>query len=86
MSLKGMNVTNPSAFIGIIILVLLAVELVSVGLPQILKGLWRLSLIENFTFKDFFAADGLMELVVGAIILLGILGIMGVKAYSSSKR
>lgn len=83
--MKGIDVANPGTFITLIIGILIAVEMVKVGLPLILDGLVTLSGIGNFSFASFFAANGLMQLVVSAVILLGVLAVIGVKAGKSKR-
>lgn len=85
MNLKGMDVSNPGAFVSMIILVLIGVEMVKIGLPLIIDGLLSLANVPNFSFASFFASNGLVSLIVSAVILIGVLSLLGLKMKSSKR-
>ena len=76
---RSIDWRNPTQVILLVVGVLLAVELITDAFPRIMDGFVTLSGIGNFTFGSFFESAGLMALVLSAIILLGILAMLGLK-------
>lgn len=76
---SGWKVDSPGAMIAVVIGVLLAVELIKTGFPLLMTGFASLSTLGNFTFASFFGSAGLMALIISAVVLIGILSIIGVK-------
>jgi len=44
------------------------------GIPYLLNATTEISLVDGLPFADFFAADGLVSLLVGASLLVAVIG------------
>lgn len=84
--MKGLNVSSIPGMITLVIGVAIAVSLLVVAFPLISAQFLSLSTLGNFTFASFFATSGLMYLILSAMVLIGILGIVGIKMSGGSKR
>lgn len=77
------KVGSIGSLVAVVIGVLIAVELIKVGFPLLMTGFASLGgLGGNFTFATFFQSAGLMSIVLSAIVLIGILAIIGVSTKS----
>lgn len=71
------NLSNPSNLIQNIVMIVLAVGILTVGLPILITNIVNLSTIANLGFATFFSAGGVVLLALGAAIVLAILALLG---------
>lgn len=71
------NLTDPSSLIQNIVMIVLAVGILTVGLPILITNIVNLSTISNLGFATFFSGGGVVLLALGAAIVLAILALLG---------
>lgn len=72
--------------IGVLISITILSAVAIATFPQIVNSLYGFSTLGNFTFTTFFETSGVVVLILSAIILIGILAMLGVKMSGGGKR
>ena len=85
-TLAGQIKRDPFLLISILVGIIIITNLVTNLFPTIISNLVSLGSLGNFTFATLFADDGMVEVVVSAIVLIAVLAIIGVKASGASRR
>ena len=71
------NLKDPKKLIVGVILLVVAIQVLVALLPTLITSIINISGISNLSFGSFFAANGIVLLMLSVAILLGILAILG---------
>lgn len=71
------KITNPKAMIVGLIMLVVGIQVAAQLLPTLITAIINISGISNLGFASFFAANGIVLLMLGVAVLLAILGILG---------
>ena len=82
----NLDLSNPTVLISMFIGVSIAVKMIVEIFPDLISSLVSLSTMGNFSFGSFFASDGIIQLIVSAIVLFGVFALIGIKMTSGAKR
>jgi len=72
------NLKNPSTLITSIVMLVIAVSILAQALPTVITAVINISQVSNLGFASFFEANGIILLALGAAVLLGVLGVLGI--------
>lgn len=81
--IKGIR--NPWEFISILIGIIILTQVILTTYPTIHSNIVNMSTLGNFTFSSLFASDGMVTIVLSAIVLISLLTYLGVKMGSRGR-
>lgn len=76
---------NPFKMIYVLIAVLILIEVIKVVFPLMGTAIVSLGSLANFTFSGLFASEGLVFIVLSALVLIGVLATLGIKNLGSKR-
>ena len=73
----GDQFNNPGKIVQSIVMLVIAFSIMVGALPTLITSIINMSQISNLGFSSFFAANGIILLGLGAAVILGTLGVLG---------